>query len=90
MSNALDVPLEWFFRELVPEGESGESASSPGEGDVVPASDAEQEAAVVELSEDGRNNREALMVFRALRRITNPEDRKALMNLIRRFKAEDS
>lgn len=90
LSNALDVPLEWFFGELASEREGGERASAPGESNVAPISEAEQEKAVPQLSEDGRTDREALMVFRALRRITNPEDRKVLMDLIKRFTAEDN
>lgn len=90
LSNILDVPLEWFFRKLVPREGSGEGPNSPNESGVVPASEAEQEEALPQLPDDGRTDREVLMVFRALRRITSPEDRKTLMSLLKRFRAEDS
>lgn len=90
LSNILDVSLEWFFKELVPGEGIGESASSPGESGNVPTVKAEQEEAVPQLSEDGRADREALMVLRAFRRITNSEDRKTLMSLLRRLRTDDS
>lgn len=85
LANILDVPVEWFFREPGTLADEGQGTPVAGDGDAAPNAEDIQEAEVLPMVQDGRSNRDALLVLRLFRQTTNAEDRKTALSLLKRF-----
>lgn len=80
-SRALGVPMEFFFEDFEPPSATGagtpSDVQSPRDDGGIP------------LGADGRADRDTLAVVRAFKRISDPERRRAMLDLLKRFGPEE-
>ena len=85
LARSLSVPIDYFFEGLEPsEGEPGSTEAVPPTSGTVEADD------VLRLPKSTHLPQEALALIRAYRRIGDPKDRKAVLELLKSFNSEDT
>jgi transcriptional regulator with XRE-family HTH domain len=89
LASILDVPLEWFYRDSRTPAETDQGASLAGGVKSAHEGEDAQGAEVPMMAQDGRSDKDALLLLRAFRRIKSAEDRRTALNLLKRFGTPD-